>query len=324
MRNQLPALPEAGAAISADDVQRWENQVASAVAEQDDMAQLSEWLKQAAALETYMRGKEMQRPMLGAQRRIEGRCGQLLGPAKMGRPEEKSRYAETFNDEQRNYFRLLARALANECELTADEWRKSRRALISLVRRRLGLMPETPALPDGAYRCIVADPPWKQDTGPDAWGTTGESGHDALTYEKMSIEQIKELPVTEHIADDAHLYLWTINRYVEQSYEVARAWGFKPSVLLVWAKKPHGVGLGDAYRITTEFILYARRGSLKETKIIETTWFNWPRGKHSVKPDAFYEMVESMTPSNGPDRLDMFARQKRKGWVAWGEEAPDE
>ncbi len=99
-----------------------------------------------AALETYLRGKEMQRPMRGAQRRIEGRIGQLLGPAKMGRPEENSRYAETFSDEQRNYFRLLARALANECTLTADEctltadeWRKSRRALASLVRQRLGL-----------------------------------------------------------------------------------------------------------------------------------------------------------------------------------------
>ena len=54
----------------------------------------------------------------------------------MGRPEEMSRHAESFNDEQRNYFRILARALANECELTADEWRKSRRALVSLVRQR--------------------------------------------------------------------------------------------------------------------------------------------------------------------------------------------
>ena len=58
-------------------------------------------LKQAAALETYMRGKEMQRPMMGASRRIEGRIGQLLGPAKMGRPEEKSDHGQTFDDHQK-------------------------------------------------------------------------------------------------------------------------------------------------------------------------------------------------------------------------------
>ena len=61
---QLPSLPKAGVAVSADDVQRWEHQVASAVTHIEDMARLDEWRSQAAALETYMRGKEMQRPML--------------------------------------------------------------------------------------------------------------------------------------------------------------------------------------------------------------------------------------------------------------------
>ncbi len=32
-------------------------------------------------------------------------------------------------------------ALADECKLTVDEWRKSRRALVSLIRNRLGLVP---------------------------------------------------------------------------------------------------------------------------------------------------------------------------------------
>jgi len=48
--------------------------------------------------------------------------------------EKTARYAEGFNDEQRNFFRLLARALANEYELTADEWRKSRRSVLTTSR----------------------------------------------------------------------------------------------------------------------------------------------------------------------------------------------
>ncbi len=60
-----------------------------------------QWLKQAAALETYMRGKEMQRPMMGASRRIEGRIGQLLGkPERLGRGKKSPHHDEDFHDEQ--------------------------------------------------------------------------------------------------------------------------------------------------------------------------------------------------------------------------------
>ena len=190
-----------------------------------------------------------------------------------------------------------------------------------MVRFMVGEVPETPPLPAGQFRCIVADPPWKLDTGPDVFGGTGERGHDHLAYEQMSIEDIKALPIEEKAAADSHLYLWTTNRYLEASYSVARAWGFQPSVMLVWAKPIHGVGLGDAFRLTTEFILYARRGSLKERKICETTWFNWPRGKHSEKPDAFYDLVLSMSPTRTKkERLEMFARKERPGWTVWGNE----
>lgn len=198
-----------------------------------------------------------------------------------------------------------------------------------LLRQRLGLLPDLEPLPEGVFRCIAADPPWQLDTGPDGFGTSGgitDKGHDALAYTQLSVEQIKKMSETVldgHVAEDAHLYLWTTNRYVESAYEVARAWGFKPSVLLVWAKSPRGIGLGDAYRLTTEFILYARRGKLKESKIVETTWFNWPRGIHSKKPKEFYEMVEAVTPAphNEKDRLELFARERREGWTVWGDEA---
>jgi N6-adenosine-specific RNA methylase IME4 len=42
------------------------------------------------------------------------------------------------------------------------------------------------------------------------------------------------LPVIDLTEPDAHLYLWTINRYVADAYDVARAWGFTPSTLLTW------------------------------------------------------------------------------------------
>ena len=321
--NNLPMVPEVGSKVSNAVVQGIEQQIALHIAEVDDLETLEDYRLKAAALEKYLRDKELQRPMLGAQRRIEARIGQLLGePEKGGRGKTKTNtHAEEFisRDGDRSDFRILSHAY-NGCELTDDEWRKSRRALVSLVRNRLGLLPETPDLPEGVFSCIVADPPWKLDTGPNVFNGTGERGHDNLAYEQMGLDQIKALPVKDRAADDSHLYLWTTNKYVEASYAVAREWGFKPSVLLVWAKSPRGVGLGDAFRLTTEFILYARRGSLKEKQICERTWFNWKRGKHSEKPDAFYELVESMTPAKVGERLEMFARKKRRGWKVWGNE----
>lgn len=313
----LPALPRQGHPVTSELVQGIESRIVGAIQSVSDIETLQEWLAQAAALESYLRSKGLQRPMLGAQRRVEARIGQLLEKAK-----RRSAVMTALAHDQRTDFRILSHGL-NGTPLTEDEWRKSRRALVALLRQRLGLIPPTPPLPPGKFRCIVADPPWQLDTGPKVFGGTIEKGHDDLAYSQMSVEEISKLGVANLAGDDAHLYLWTTNRYVESSYAVARAWGFKPSVLLVWAKKPHGVGLGDAFRLTTEFILYARRGNLKELKITSTTWFEWPRGKHSEKPQEFYELVESMTPAPGrqKDRLEMFARKQRPGWTVWGHEA---
>lgn len=320
--SNLPALPIVGAPITAAQVATIERTVSKAIASINDIDRLMEWLSGASALEAYLRSRGLQRPMLGAQRRIEGRIGQLIGNRFKGGRGKLSAMPESFDRHNLAAdFRLLARALSGDCTLSDEEWQKSRRALVALVRWRLGLMPETPPLPEGTYRCIVADPPWRLDTGPDIMGGTGEAGHDALAYAQMSLEAIAQLPVKSLAAPDAHLYLWTTNRYVEQSYSIARAWDFTPSELLVWCKTPHGIGLGDTFRHTTEFVLFARRGHLTSRRIVERTWFDWPRGAHSVKPAAFYELVESVTPA---PYIDLFARRARPNWTIWGAEAPEQ
>ena len=50
----------------------------------------------------------------------------------------------------------------------------------------------------------------------------------------------------------------------------------------------------------------------------DTRWWLWPRGKHSEKPEAFLDVVESVSPA---PRLEMFARRNRLGWDTWGNEA---
>ena len=49
-----------------------------------------------------------------------------------------------------------------------------------------------------------------------------------------------------------------------------------------------------------------------------SSWHQWPRGRHSTKPEAFIDMVERVSP--GP-YLELFARRQRLGWDTWGNEA---
>lgn len=173
-----------------------------------------------------------------------------------------------------------------------------------------------------AYRTIVADPPWavKRLESP---GSCNFGDHTQplrsvrLSYPTMSTVEIAALPVGDLAAADAHLYVWTINRYVEDTYAIARGWGFEPKTLLTWAKAPMGLGPGGAFSQTTEHVLFCRRGRDVRLSRADSTWWHWKRGRHSAKPEAFQDMVETVSP--GP-YLELFARRKRLGWDVWGNE----
>jgi N6-adenosine-specific RNA methylase IME4 len=137
----------------------------------------------------------------------------------------------------------------------------------------------------------------------------------------MSVAEIQALPVVDMAEDDAHLYLWTINRYVEAAYTVARAWGFVPSTLLTWCKQPRGIGLGGAFTLSNEHVLFCRRGKLPAKQRVDRNWWLWRRTDgvgHSGKPEAFIDMVEQVSPD---PYVELFARRHRLGWDVWGNES---
>ena len=175
------------------------------------------------------------------------------------------------------------------------------------------------------YRTIVADPPWPQKGGGPLRGREGfldTAESLPMPYAVMSVAEIARLLVPAEA--DAHCYLWTTSGFLRDAFLVLGCWGFKYSTTLVWAKAPIGAGLGGAFGIATEFILFGRRGNLPTGPKVGRNWFTWKRpyderGKprHSAKPPEFYQMVESVSP--GP-RLEMFARAQRPGWNVWGDE----
>lgn len=181
------------------------------------------------------------------------------------------------------------------------------------------------------YRTLVADPPWPyNDAGGDLTSTPEHRPNSANRlngpgsehrYGAMSIEELCDLgPPAEN---DAHLYLWTTNAFIVEAHRVAEAWGFKPKTICTWGKvQPDGrpsMKTGHYFRGATEHVVFGVRGRLPfPTEYPTPTLWLWPRLGHSEKPDAFYDMVERLSP--GP-YLELFARRARFGWDYWGDES---
>lgn len=109
------------------------------------------------------------------------------------------------------------------------------------------------------YSTIVADPPWHYDERVIEYGRERGAVSAPMPYSTMSVEEIAAMPVLDLAAADAHLYLWTTQRYLWDSRDICLGWGFEPSQLLVWCKPPAGLTPGGAFASSAEFVLYARR-----------------------------------------------------------------
>ncbi len=110
----------------------------------------------------------------------------------------------------------------------------------------------------GAYRTIVADPPWpihsygaRTPAQNGNWRGKWVRAVAEIPYQTMSVDEIAALPVVDLAADDSHLYLWAINEFLPDAYHVARAWGFRPGSLLTWCKAPNPSPIGKQLRVRT-------------------------------------------------------------------------
>ena len=134
--------------------------------------------------------------------------------------------------------------------------------------------------------------------------------------------------------DGAWLFMWITSPHMPQALELGKAWGFKYSArAFVWIKThrrnvegqaamfihPGSMHIGTGYttRKNAEDVLLFRRGQPKrEARDVRELIFAPPR-EHSRKPDETFERIERYCA--GP-RVELFAREERPGWDAWGNE----
>jgi N6-adenosine-specific RNA methylase IME4 len=162
---------------------------------------------------------------------------------------------------------------------------------------------------------LYADPPWHFEVYNEESGVERAAGNH---YSTMSLDEISALPIPSLATPDAVLFMWTTAPHLQESFQVFAAWGFEYKTNAVWVKDK--IGLGYFIRGQHEHLLIATRGDMpcplpanRPPSVI-----NAPRREHSRKPDEAYELIERMYPEL--PKLELFARQQRPGWAAWGNE----
>jgi N6-adenosine-specific RNA methylase IME4 len=175
----------------------------------------------------------------------------------------------------------------------------------------------------GPFACILADPPWQFVN---RTGKMAPEHRRLARYGTLDTARICGLPVAEIAAEPAHLYLWVPNALLPEGLRVMQVWGFAYKSNIVWHKVrkdggSDGRGVGFYFRNVTELLLFGVRGRKARTLAPGRSQVNYlatRKREHSRKPDELYPIIEACSP--GP-RLELFARGKRPGWQAWGDQA---
>jgi len=216
---------------------------------------------------------------------------------------------------QQNQREIVARG-QREILRAAQEIR-ARKAEMRRAERieRLAATCNQPLPSDRRYAVIYADPPWDFEVYNEESGIERAA---ANHYSTMSLDEICALPIPSLASPAAALFMWTTVPHLRESFQVLDAWGFEYKTNIVWVKDK--IGLGYFVRNQHELLLIATRGDMPTPLSANrpSSVITAPRREHSRKPDEAYALIERMYPEL--PRIELFARQTRLGWAAWGNE----
>lgn len=175
-----------------------------------------------------------------------------------------------------------------------------------------------PERPHGGFRTIYADPAWLFELRSEK----GEEKSPQAQYDCHPVDAMAQIPVQMVAARNSALFMWATFPGLLDALRLMEAWGFEYKTGGAWGKQSKtgtkiNFGTGYIFRSAAELLLVGTRGSPSwESKSIRNLWLS-PIREHSRKPECVIEDIERL--GIGP-RLELFARQARPGWTAWGNE----
>lgn len=227
-----------------------------------------------------------------------------------GKQWDKLKTVKVIADDEANPLRPVAQQALDTSKTVHQAWTTVREA--ERKSRNEETARKNVEQPTGLYDVAVIDPPWpmtkvKREVRPN------QADFD---YPTLSVDQIKALEVP--LGDTAHVWLWTTHKYLPCAFDILDAWGLTYICTFTWCK-PGGFQPYGLPQFASEFALYSRKGRAEFTSTKDLkTWFTAPRGRHSEKPDEFYQLVSRVTQGR---KLDYFGRKERDGFEIWGNEA---
>lgn len=170
---------------------------------------------------------------------------------------------------------------------------------------------EVQLIPEGMFDLIYCDPPWKYDFA--------ETDNRKIEnqYPTMDINDICSMQLP-NIADNALLLIWATSPKLKEAIKVIDSWGFEYKTHGIWDKQK--IGMGYWFRGQHELLIVATKGNFSPPipEHRESSIYSESRTNHSVKPNYYYEWIEKSFPNT--NKIELFARNKRDGWEAWGNE----
>lgn len=184
----------------------------------------------------------------------------------------------------------------------------------------------------GRYNIIYADPPWRfKNWSMKELAERGEKWarrNGRSPYDVMNHQDICNLAIQDISAKNAVLLMWVTYPKLDEGLAVIKAWGFTfKTVGFTWVKQnKSGVGfhfgLGYHTRGNPEICLLATKG--KGLRRVDNSIPNLliaPLSEHSQKPQEARDRIIRLYGT--VPRLELFARQRREGFDAWGNEVPE-
>jgi N6-adenosine-specific RNA methylase IME4 len=172
----------------------------------------------------------------------------------------------------------------------------------------------TPPLPERRYKVIYADPPWRFHT----WSEKGKGRAAERHYPTLDLYEIATLKVDRLAEPDSAIFLWATAPMLVQALAVMAQWGFTYKSNFAWVK--HKQGTGWWCRSQHELLLIGAHGrpGVPAPSLRSSSVFHERARAHSQKPALAYQIIESYYPRVA--RIELFARKRRRGWDAWGNE----
>lgn len=170
------------------------------------------------------------------------------------------------------------------------------------------------------YKIIYADPPWQYRV----YSKKGQGRSAENHYHTMNIKDIMALPVDKIADKDCILFLWITFPCLKEGIEVMERWGFKYKTCgFNWVKRnkkknTYFMGLGFWTRSNSEVCLIGTKGQPKRVSKSVPQICDARIMEHSKKPAEIRERIVELC--GELPRIELFARDKVKGWDSLGDE----